>query len=452
MKGDSSSMARSGRSASAVAPREIEITIGGSQVALVAAAAALVALTVLVSSGRLPLPVVPELDHTTALWLVALTGLSVGGLSCLAVQGGLLAAVIAREEADGELTPIKRSIPVLQFLAAKTIAYAALGALLGYFGSLIPVSMQGWLMIAAGVFMIVMVLQMFDVHPIFRRFTVTPPKNVQRSMRGSSKSGGRYAPLAVGAATVFIPCGVTLAMEALAIASDSPVRGALIMTAFTLGTAPLFLGLGLMATQLRGVSGRAFKPAAAILVVVIAATTMLSGARLLGLGTALVSGDSITATAVRVGQGGDGALVGPKGAAAADVGAGNSGAGTAFGGGSSAAGVDGGAGAVAGSHPGNGASEGGPMTVAGQEATINVVTGAYEPPIVRVTAGVPTKLHLTSHNAQGCIRAFVIPSLGIEALLPASGTVTVDVPALEPGRVGFSCSMGMYSGVIEVVG
>lgn len=92
------------------------------------------------------------------------------------------------------------------------------------------------------------------------------------------------------------------------------------------------------------------------------------------------------------------------------------------------------------------------MTVAGQEATINVVTGAYEPPIVRVTAGVPTKLHLTSHNAQGCIRAFVIPSLGIEALLPASGTVTVDVPALEPGRVGFSCSMGMYSGVIEVVG
>ena len=34
------------------------------------------------------------------LWLIFLTGLTVGGLTCLAVQGGLLASVIAGREKE----------------------------------------------------------------------------------------------------------------------------------------------------------------------------------------------------------------------------------------------------------------------------------------------------------------------------------------------------------------
>ncbi len=43
----------------------------------------------------------------------------------------------------------------------------------------------------------------------------------------------------------------------------------------------------------------------------------------------------------------------------------------------------------------------------------------------------------------------MIPALKIEQMLPATGTVTVDIPAHPAGsKLFYSCSMGMYSGVI----
>ena len=250
-------------------------------------------------------PSVPEVDHTSSLWLIFLTGLSVGGLSCLAVQGGLLAAMIAQrdsrqmdEQGTIDTSGLRRSMPVVQFLVAKIAAYAALGALLGAFGSMIPISFQGWLMVIAGVFMLIVVLQMFDVHPFFRRFSFSPPKSVQRYIRRRSKGDGKATPFVLGALTVFIPCGVTLAMEALAIASNDPVRGALLMTAFTMGTAPLFLVFGVAATKMSTSFNRAFRPVAAVAIVAVAIMTMVSGARLLGYGAMFVRGEATTATIV----------------------------------------------------------------------------------------------------------------------------------------------------------
>ena len=77
------------------------------------------------------------------LWVIFLTGLTVGGLTCLAVQGGLLASVIAaREEEEVEKHINRRSpfFPTLAFLAAKFVAYTALGFLLGTFGGAIGIS------------------------------------------------------------------------------------------------------------------------------------------------------------------------------------------------------------------------------------------------------------------------------------------------------------------------
>ena len=71
----------------------------------------------------------------------------------------------------------------------------------------------------------------------------------------------------LGVLTVAIPCGVTLAMEGLAVASESPGRGAAIMAAFTLGTSPLFFVLALLATRLSRVAFRIFQPIAALTIV-----------------------------------------------------------------------------------------------------------------------------------------------------------------------------------------
>jgi len=350
--------------------------------------------------GAVPLGAGAELDASTSLWLVVLAGLSVGGLSCLAVQGGLLTTVIMQREKQlrgaAAMPGIgQRLVPVVQFLAAKTLAYTALGAALGYFGSKVPLRVQAWLLIAVGVFMVIIVFQMFDVHPFFRRFAVQPPKAVQRFLRSEAKGGGAAAPVGLGALTVLIPCGVTLAMEGLAMASQSAPRGAAIMFAFTLGTAPLFLGLGFVATNLSRGAFRIFQPLAAVLVVAIAANTVLGGMRLLGVTTGL-STDGVTAEASL--------------AQAAD-----------------------------------------PSAAQIQEVTIQVATLTYTPSNVKLRSGIPARLTLVTDNTQGCIRAFTIPALGIERLLPATGTEVIELPAIDPGKVVFTCSMGMYSGVLDVV-
>lgn len=373
---------------------------------------------------------VPEVDASASLWLIFLTGLSVGGLTCLAVQGGLLTAMIAQREIQGHEAEGRAAghlAPVLQFLTAKIVAYTILGALLGYFGSIISMSLQGWILIGVGVFMIIVVLQMFDVHPFFRRFAFQPPKSVQRLIRRESRRGGAFGPAVLGVLTIAMPCGVTLAMETLAIASDDPVRGAQIMFAFTLGTAPMFLALGLVATRLSRSSFNVFRPLAAALIVVVALVSMVSGARLLGYGSFLAGGEAGQAVIKPAGDPGSAGAPGAEWAAPVVA---------------PAAGAPA-AGSPAGSAPA--------MSTNIQEATINVSTHAYDPARIQIKAGLPTRLNLVTASTSGCIRAFVIPSLGIQKILPETGQEAIEIPAAEPGTIGFTCSMGMYSGAIEVV-
>lgn len=376
-------------------------------------------------AGALTLPELPDLpafDASASLWLVALTGLSVGGVSCLAVQGGLLASTVAQRakrladegravasDAVGfaidvepttamaataaPATALSRALPVVQFQLAKLVAYTALGAVLGGFGSQLSARAQGLMMLAAAAFMIVVALQQYDAHPALRRIAFQPPKRVQRAVRGVTRRGDALGPWLLGAATVLIPCGVTLAMEGLAIASRSAGRGAAIMAVFTLGTAPLFLLLGLFASGLSGASYRLFRPLATAALVVVAALTFQSGLRLTGAVAARATGPQTVAERV-----------------VDDVGA------PAF-----------------------------------QRVAIRAVDSAYVPDALRIKAGVSTRLTLTADAAAGCTRAFTIPSLGIQETVAANGETLIVLPPLEPGDVSFVCGMGMFGGVIEVV-
>jgi plastocyanin domain-containing protein len=56
---------------------------------------------------------------------------------------------------------------------------------------------------------------------------------------------------------------------------------------------------------------------------------------------------------------------------------------------------------------------------------------------------------MVTKETYSCARGFVIPALNVDELLPASGTVVVDIPAQKTGTViQFTCSMGMYTGEI----
>jgi plastocyanin domain-containing protein len=81
--------------------------------------------------------------------------------------------------------------------------------------------------------------------------------------------------------------------------------------------------------------------------------------------------------------------------------------------------------------------------------TVNVVNSGYQPRVLHAKSGQAIKMALVTKNTGGCARAFVIPTLGVQQILPPTGTTMIDVPAQSPGtRLFFTCSMGMYSGVI----
>ena len=82
-----------------------------------------------------------------SIWLALVTGLTTGGFSCFAVQGGLLASALAESDK-------KRSLTV--FLTAKLAAYTILGFMLGYLGSALNISpkVQGWLQLFIGLFLL----------------------------------------------------------------------------------------------------------------------------------------------------------------------------------------------------------------------------------------------------------------------------------------------------------
>jgi sulfite exporter TauE/SafE len=189
-------------------------------------------------------------------FLVAfITGLTTGGLSCLAVQGGLLASSLERQLEQDLLnrpTPARKkrakvvrlarsrmALPILLFLGAKIMAYTLLGLLLGALGSVLKLNTatRAILLIAIGIFMVGNALRMFNVHPIFRYFVIEPPKFVTRYIRRTSKNDELFTPLFLGALTVLIPCGVTQAMMAVAIGTGDPWQAAGFLSCHGIGRA-----------------------------------------------------------------------------------------------------------------------------------------------------------------------------------------------------------------------
>ena len=202
-----------------------------------------------------------------SIWLAFITGLTTGGFSCFAVQGGLLTSALA----EGDK---KRGL--IYFLAAKVVAYTLFGFGLGYLGASLNISprLQGWLQIFIGLFLLVTAARLLNIHPIFRYFVITPPKFIFKFLRKQSQAA------ILGALTILIPCGVTQTMMLLALGSGSAVWGAGIMLAFTLGTTPVFYLIGLAATE--ALKHKAFSAAAASFIFIIGTLSINSGQILRG--------------------------------------------------------------------------------------------------------------------------------------------------------------------------
>ncbi len=326
------------------------------------------------------------------LWIIFLTGLTVGGLTCLSVQGGLLASVIAAKEEEDLEKGNKRKHTIfatLSFLIAKLIAYTALGFILGGFGGALNISpnVQIFMQFLAGIYMVAVGLDLLKVHPIFRYAVIQPPRFLTRLVKNQSRSKDLFAPAFLGALTVFIPCGTTLGMETLAISSASPIMGAAILFTFVLGTMPVFFGVGYLTTILGDNFRGKFLKLAAILVLFLGASS-INGALAAG------------------------------GLPFIEIG-------------------------------GNGGSN--QNTQTSQNVQIDITSAGYSPSYFKVKKGEMVNLTLKSKDAFSCALAFRIPSLGISKNLAPNDTQLISFTPTQTGTIPFTCSMGMYRGIIEVI-
>lgn len=330
----------------------------------------------------------------------------------MAVQGGLLASVVAARGEDR--SRLSALWVTASFLLAKLAAYTIVGFLLGAIGASLslPVFVILSIQLLAGLYMVGIALNLLNVHPIFRRLIIQPPAFLRRAVRNQSKSDNIFAPAFLGFMTVFVPCGTTLSMEALAISTTSGISGAGVMAAFTLGTFPLFLGLGVLAG-----STAAFSRKLAIVPVSILVYLGLSSVN----GALVLAGSPVTFGTI-------GYVARDLVAIAIDP------AGAEFGGKVRAARVK------------------RVEVVDGvQVVSIDVYGSRYDPSYLEVKSGIPVRLDLTSRGNLGCTSVFVIPKLGISRSLQSSGTTSIAFTPAGPGDLLFTCSMGMYTGTIKVL-
>ncbi len=310
----------------------------------------------------------------------------------MALQGGLLAATLATSAEEKDKT--SDWLPTAMFLVSKIIAYTILGGLLGLFGSVFQLSdtVKIVFIVTASILMLGLAGNMLNLHPIFRYFVLQPPKWAARLLRDQSRSKSLVAPAVLGALTVFIPCGVTQAMQISAIASGNIFSGAMTMLMFTLGTVPIFMALGFVTTRLSENFRAKFFKVAGVLVVFIALSN-LNGAMVLA--NSPYTWDNFTWAFSETFL------------------------------------------------PSN--------QLTNNQVTITATSYGYSPREFTVKNNQPVSVTINSKNNRSCARAFTIPSLGISKLLPENGTENISFTPTVTGRIAFTCSMGMYTGTINVV-
>ncbi|MDP3994508.1 MAG: sulfite exporter TauE/SafE family protein [bacterium] len=328
------------------------------------------------------------------LWLALLAGITTGGLSCFAVQGGLLASALA-SQGTGDKKFLKEK-SILMFLLAKLLAYTLIGFVLGALGSAINITprLQGWLQIFVGIYMLLTAMRLLDIHPFFRRFVIQPPKAFFKFLKKNSQGESFFTPAFLGFLTVLIPCGVTQAMMILAVGSSNALWGAGIMFSFVLGTFPVFFLIGLATVEL--LKNKSFSIVAAAVIAIMGMLSINNGQLVRGSVHTLQNYLSV--------------LKGENN----PVGKAN-------------------------------------ITNGVQEVTINVVSRGYQASVDVLKVGVPVKLTLITNGAGGCARAFTIPYLNYFKVLPATGTQVVEFTPQRTGLLTYTCSMGMYSGSFNVI-
>ena len=236
--------------------------------------------------------------------MALLVGLTAGFSTCMALIGGLVISVASKyAENHPTETALQKFRPHLFFNAGRIVSFIAFGAIIGAIGSAFALkgSLLGYLTIAVGMVMLILGLQLTEIFPRITR-GLTLPSGLARKLGINNRKEREYShknAFLMGAATFFLPCGFTQAMQLLAVSTGNPLQAAVIMGAFAIGTTPGLLTLGGLTSVVKGAFAQRFFRIVGVIVVAMALINFTNGFTLAGLNRFLDSSKPMVNTAVQ---------------------------------------------------------------------------------------------------------------------------------------------------------
>jgi copper ion binding protein len=315
---------------------------------------------------------------------------------CVGMCGGLVVTYTATCSANDQQG--RSFLPHLQYNLGRLISYAAIGAVLGGFGSFFGVSMvfTGALTLVVGVLMILMGLSFLTEWKWLRGIELGPLSRVARFLYGQQGRSDSRAPLLIGLLNGFMPCGPLQAMQLYALASGSVTRGALAMAVYALGTVPLMFGFGSALSLLSRERVNSILRLSGAVVIVLGLLMVSRGLDSLGLGV----GNRATSSSATVPV----APLQPEATAAQP----------AF-----------------------------------QTVRMAVTSRGYEPNTLQIKKGIPVRWIIDGKELSRCTNEILLPEYNIRQKLQPGENVIEFTPTRE-GVIRFSCWMKMVWGKFVV--
>lgn len=336
-------------------------------------------------------------ENLSSLPFVLLLGMVAGLSTCMAIVGGMVLAISARySERHPEASVRQKFLPNVYFNIGRILGFAVLGGLLGAAGSTLALSSLslGMLMVFVSLIMVLIGFQLLELFPRLSAWKFMLPKGIAKALGIQSHVKKEYShgrAMFLGAATFFLPCGFTQAVQLFVVTQGSFMVGFLSMGAFAIGTAPGLLGIGGITAFAKGSFRNFFFKIAGIIVIALGIFNLQNGTALMKLGPARNATHSVV---------------------------------------------------------------GGPVATEEIESDIQVVRitqkgDGYFPDQVTVRRGQKVRLIVDSEESYSCAASLSIPKAGIRKTLKPGENVFEFTPD-KSGNIPFSCSMGMYTGVIHV--
>lgn len=202
---------------------------------------------------------IPTIDSKLTYGMLFITGL-LTSFHCISMCGAINMVAVINQNTN------KRLKSPIFYNLGRIISYTLLGAFTGLIGNIISISktVMGIIIIMSAIIMFFMSLNMLGVLNL---------KNI-KIPRTKLKVKSSFV---IGLLNGIMPCGPLQAMQVYALSTSSPIKGALSMLIFGLGTVPLMLTTGIVLNITKGKTKVLLNKIASVLILILSITMLNRG-------------------------------------------------------------------------------------------------------------------------------------------------------------------------------